>query len=69
MIFLIFAIVFFSGICVGWLAYSVVARIPDGSIIVIENPDGSKVYSLELDADPYFLDEKSIVKFRVIREE
>lgn len=37
----------------------------DGQIVVTQDDDGSKSYSLELNGDPYELDAKSSVAFKV----
>lgn len=37
----------------------------DGTLDVIEDPEGAKTVSLNLDSDPYDLDKQSVVKFRV----
>lgn len=66
---IIFGIFLFSlGIFVGFLTHWSLGRLPDGTIIVTEDENGSKKFLLDFeDVDPYFLDKKKIITFSVIR--
>lgn len=60
----------FLGVCLGISskAYNALGAGGVGSIVVRENEDGVKTYSLELTSDPEEIDTKSEVTFKVLKE-
>jgi hypothetical protein len=58
---------FFAGVFAGFMILWVIGRIPDGKMIVTEDENGSKKVILDLDIDPYYIDQKRWVRFEVVR--
>lgn len=59
------------GVCTGWLVRNAIEvnRPFDGSLVVSDTPTGGKRYSLELeDMDPWYLDEHTYLRFKVVHE-
>ena len=69
MIILYLAIAFILGTFAGFLILWVVGRIPDGKLIIKENEHGTKTFILDLDIDPYYIDQKKLIKFEVVLDE
>lgn len=40
----------------------------DGNVVVTNNVDGAKVFSLELDGDPELIEERDSIRFKVVSE-
>lgn len=57
------------GIFIGIVGYWAYARYPDGELVVTEAHDGTKTYTLDLDVDPYYIDAKRAITFKVVHEQ
>jgi hypothetical protein len=69
MIILYLAITFFFGVFTGFGVLWAVGRIPDGKLIIKEDEHGTKTFILDLDIDPYYIDQKKLIKFEVVLDE
>jgi hypothetical protein len=62
-------ILFFLGVFAGFLILWTIGRVVDGQLIITEDEQGIKKFILDLDIDPYYIDQKKIIKFEVVRGE
>lgn len=60
---------FFLGVFAGFLGLWVIGRVVDGQLIITEDEHGAKKFILDLDIDPYYIDQKKVIKFEVVRGE
>jgi hypothetical protein len=64
---IIFSLIFFVlGVFAGFLVLWTIGRVVDGQLVITEDEQGTKKFILDLDTDPYYIDQKKIIKFEVV---